>query len=57
MGRFDFAAGDIVITLFLQSTDLGFCQDSTRSGNMLFQRTKTLFEVRQLVPQPDGSYA
>ena len=57
MGRFDFAAGDIVITLFLQSNDLGFCQDSTRSGNMLFQRTKTLFEVRQLVPQPDGSYA
>ena len=43
MGRFDFAAGDIVITLFLQSNDLGFCQDSTRSGNMLFQRTKTLF--------------
>ena len=35
MGRFDFAAGDIVIALFLQDNDLGYCQDNTCSGNVL----------------------
>lgn len=43
---FDFTAGDIVIAFFLQSNYLGFGQDSTRGCDVLFQRIKTLFEVR-----------
>lgn len=49
----NFAAGDIVITLFLKGNDPGFSQNRARSRNVLFQRRQTLLEVRQLMAQPD----
>src|SRR5690606_1752031 len=57
MCSLDLAAGDIVIPLLFQGNDLRLGQYGAGFSNMLLQCTQPLPEVRQLIAQPDRTYA